>query len=90
MPALNWSQFCDLKKGDSLAVSWNEIFRKSIAIPTVLPQGATVRQAKRQSVESEGKAINVSLYPENAVANDLGNLRRYHLVPAFVSGSDAL
>jgi hypothetical protein len=35
-------------------------------------------------------ALTFLVAEETAPANDLGNLRRYHLVPAFVPGSDAL
>src|SRR5439155_11664418 len=38
----------------------------------------------------EELALMFLVSEETAPSNDLGDLRRHHLVPAFVSGSDAL
>src|SRR5205823_307930 len=42
------------------------------------------------SVNCGGAPLTFLVSEETAPADDLGNLRRHHLVPAFVSGGDAL
>ena len=50
-----------------------------------------VREKKYEgSIKKEELALMFLVSEETAPANDLGNLRRHHLIPAFVPGGDAL
>src|SRR5438067_12552203 len=64
--------------------------RGTRALPGGRFRAPAICRFSRQSVRAGREGLSFLVSEETAAANDLGDLRRHHLVPAFVSGGDAL